>query len=383
MSYKHDIRATLFFVYCILLLACTVAYAQECSGAADCTSTDSPLGRARLLGMPQAIDTQNAEFENERFWNDHGSLVQQAWREWEMKHATTLSDFNNDVKERRWMNSSLLDAIDDAFANPSEESEAAVKSLWTNSGGRNQVLPKGVYATQLLSPSGVSYLRKLIDVASLSGIPTRRPNGMNRHGMIVDSNVYGAVPVQPLVETVEEIIDRILRPVGRMLFQDRIGCEDDLDYYAFTISYDGTEMSTMQSKDMDLKEHRDASVVTLNINLNLPEENYEGSEVFFRGYPAADSWSSDVFGTNSKDEDGGGTVTFSPGMAIIHLGAHRHGALPIMFDDSGNNSEGNQTSGKRFNLVVWLFGELGDVRIAPYSNDEQLTAKQRWHGCNQ
>ena len=172
-----------------------------------------------------------------------------------------------------------------------------------------------------------------------------------------------------------------------MLFQDRIGCEDDLDYYAFTISYDGTTTNTrsIQSKDMELKEHRDASVVTLNINLNLPEENYGGSEVFFRGYPAADSWSSsDLFASNSKDEeDGGGTVTFSPGMAIIHLGSHRHGSLPINSAHSNSNSEGKQPNdGKRFNLVIWLFGTLGDVRIAPYSKDEQLTADQRWYGCN-
>ena len=339
--------------------------------------------------MPQAIDTQNAEFENESFWNEHGSVIQQAWREWEMEHATTLSDLKDDVKERGWMNPTLLEAIDDAFANPSEESEAVVKSLWTNSGGtNNQVMPKGVYATPLLSPRGVTYLRNLFDLASVSGIPTRRPNGMNRHGMILDSNVNGAVPVQPLVETVEEIIDRIVRPVGRMLFQDRIGCDDDLEYYSFTISYDGgtDTTSTMQSKDMELKEHRDASVVTLNINLNLPEENYEGSEVFFREYPAADnSWSSDVLRENSKDdEDGGGTVTFSPGMGVIHLGAHRHGAHPITFDDSDNNSEGKHSSGgKRFNLVIWLFGPMGDVRIAPYAEEEQLTAKQRWHGCNQ
>jgi hypothetical protein len=168
-----------------------------------------------------------------------------------------------------------------------------------------------------------------------------------------------------------------------MLFQDRIGCEDDLEYYAFTISYDGTSASGTQSKDMELKEHRDASVVTLNINLNLPEEEYGGSDVFFRGYPAADGWSSsDFFAENSKDEDGGGTVSFSPGTAIIHLGAHRHGSLPISTAHSDRDSEGKQTrGGKRFNLVIWMFGKNGDVRIAPYSEEEQLTIKERWRGC--
>jgi len=385
MSYKLAVTANfMFLIVCSLLLACTVAYAQQSSGITDAcnTSTDSPLELARLLRMPQAIDTQNAEFENESFYNEHGSLIQEAWKEWEIEHATTLSILNDDVKEQGWIETSLAKAIDDAFTNPSEETEAAVKSLWTNNKkGTNKVLPKGVYATQLLSPRGVSYLRNLFDLASTSGIPTRRPNGMNRYGVILDSNVHGAVPVQPLVEAVEEIIDRIVRPVGRMLFQDRIGCEDDMDYYAFTISYDGTSASSTQSKDMELKEHRDASVVTLNINLNLPEEEYGGSDVFFRGYPAADGWSSsDFFAENSRDEDGGGTVSFSPGTAIIHLGAHRHGSLPITTAHSDSNSEGKQTSGgKRFNLVIWMFGKNGDVRIAPYSEEEQLTIKERWH----
>jgi hypothetical protein len=386
MSYKHSMTTNfMLLMVCSLLLACTVAFAQQSSGMTDAcnTSTDSPLELARVLRMPQAIDTQNAEFENESFYNEHGSLIQEAWKEWEIEHATTLSNLNDDVKEQGWMETSLAKAIDDAFTNPSEETEAAVKSLWTNNKGPNKFLPKGVYATQLLSPRGVSYLRNLFDLASTSGIPTRRPNGMNRYGVILDSNVHGAVPVQPLVEAVEEIIDRIVRPVGRMLFQDRIGCEDDLDYYAFTISYDGTSASSTQSKDMELKEHRDASVVTLNINLNLPEEEYGGSDVFFRGYPAADGWSSsDFFAENSRDEDSGGTVSFSPGTAIIHLGAHRHGSLPITTAHSDSNSEGKQTSGgKRFNLVIWMFGKNGDVRIAPYSEEEQLTIKERWHGA--
>ena len=337
--------------------------------------------------MPQAMGTNNAEFENESFYNEHGPLIHEAWKEWETSHATALSDFNNVIKDEGWLDASLASSIDAAFVNPTEESEAAVKSIWSN---KSQVLPKGVYATQLLSSKGIAYIRNLFDHAAASGIPTRRPNGMNRHGVIVDRNVYGAVPVEPLVKVVEEIIDRIVRPVGRMLFQDRIGCDDDLDYYAFTIRYDGAEnendddvnaSSTHQSKDMELKEHRDASVVTLNINLNLPEEGYGGSEVFFRGYPSADGSGSEVFAATKNDEDDGGTVTFNPGMAIIHLGAHRHGSLPITTAHSSSDNAG-QTAGKRFNLVIWLFGRNGDVRIAPYLESEQLNAAQRWRGCN-
>merc|ERR1739841_275555 len=126
-----------------------------------------------------------------------------------------------------------------------------------------------------------------------------------------------------------------------MLFKDRVGCEDDLEYFAFTIRYDGTDDNGVNNigtdhdanslkRDFELKEHRDASVVTLNINLNLPDEGYGGSEVYFREYPSEESTADNIISSNEGDSrKDGGTVQFSPGMAIIHLGAHRHGSLPI------------------------------------------------------
>jgi hypothetical protein len=354
-------------IFCILSFVSVVRSSDE--SVCNDSQRLSSLAQVRQLEVPQAMATSNAEYENESFYNEHGTLLKDAWKEW----ATTLSDFNDEG----WMEASLASSIDGAFLDPSEESEAAVKSKWTDMTN----LPKGVYATQVLTPKGISYIRNLFDHAGASGIPTRRPNGMNRNGVIVDRNVNGAVPLEPLVKVVEEIIDRIARPVGRLLFKDRIGCDDDIDYYAFTIQYDGSESETNDNvKDKELKEHRDASVVTLNINLNLPSEGYEGSEVFFRGYPSADGYGTDLFEVE-KDEENGGAVKFTPGMAIIHLGAHRHGSLPITAEHF-NSDRGEQVVGKRFNLVIWLFGKNGDVRIAPYTKMEQLTATERWRGCN-
>jgi hypothetical protein len=134
-----------------------------------------------------------------------------------------------------------------------------------------------------------------------------------------------------------------------------------------------------------LKEHRDASVVTMNVNLNLPEEDqYSGSQVFFRDFPSV---SNDEATSVVDDDDNGGTVRFTPGMAIVHLGAHRHGSLPITTTTliSGNDDERSSvvaTRGKRYNLVIWLFGKDGDVRIAPYKMEEQMNVIQRWRGCN-
>ena len=59
------------------------------------------------------------------------------------------------------------------------------------------------------------------------------------------------------------------------------------------------------------------------------------------------------------------TVEFTPGMALIHKGSLRHAALPIR-------------TGRRENLIVWLFGEDGVVRVAPYAESEQMGIAERW-----
>jgi len=354
----------------------------------------SPLELARNLQAPLAADTLHAEFEHASFWDDNGPLLHNAWKEWEENHEADFEISDHDDDDDEFIEPSLSRAIGNAFRDPSEETESKVKSLWKNNSGDDGPLPKGVYATQLLTPSGISRIRDLLDMATSSGIPTRRPNGMNRHGVIVDSDVHGAVSIKSLVRLVEgEVINQVVRPVGRMLFPDRIGPGDDVEYFAFTIRYDGSDDhdendsetdrdrdANKPKRDFELKEHRDASVVTLNINLNLPEEGFAGSEVFFREYPSEElntmTFDDEHDPPPRNGKERGGTVRFSPGMAIIHLGAHRHGSLPI---SASTSKDGN---GKRYNLVIWLFGKDGDVRISPYEKEEQMNISERWRGAS-
>ena len=56
---------------------------------------------------------------------------------------------------------------------------------------------------------------------------------------------------------------------------------------------------------------------------------------------------------------------FAPGEAILHLGGQYHFAQPI-------------TSGERVNLIVWLFGKHGVVRVAPQDESDLLKPHQRW-----
>ena len=322
LTLMHQVSALVLLSQASLIIAgdgsCIDPDSSSCIDADPFFS--SPLHRARQLQQPLATDTKNAEFENSSFWDENGILIQDAWKQWEEENIDTDVDISLE-----FINPTLSSALNDAFDNPSEETESIVKSRWASSSSDNgQDLPKGVYSTQLITSSGISHIRNLLDMATgLSGIPTRRPNGMNRHGCIIDAEVYGAVSAKSLVQLVEEeIINRVVRPVGRLLFPDRVGCNDDIEYFAFTIRYDGSDddddgvVDSTPKKDFELKEHRDASIVTLNINLNLPEEGYDGSGVFFREYPSEEDQNDSI---NNKS-DGGGSVHFIPGMAIIHLG---------------------------------------------------------------
>ena len=57
-------------------------------------------------------------------------------------------------------------------------------------------------------------------------------------------------------------------------------------------------------------------------------------------------------------------MSFEAGIAIIHRGQHRHEATRL-------------TSGERINLVVWIFGDGGSVRISEYPEDKRHTEEER------
>ena len=95
-------------------------------------------------------------------------------------------------------------------------------------------------------------------------------------------------------------------------------------------------------------------MATLNVCLGY--DNFTGGNISFRADDSAGH------GQNSR---GTGDIEMKPGIAMIHKGQHRHAAMPI-------------TKGRRVNLIVWLMGKGGYVRVMPYSPKEQLTSKDRW-----
>ena len=155
----------------------------------------------------------------------------------------------------------------------------------------------------------------------------------------------------------EGIVKDYVRPLAEMIFPEHIAHEDAEENYAFIVDYQRDPSDILEEKDfdIDLKEHRDSSIATLNVCLGYG--NFTGGNIHFR----ADDHGG--FGQNSK---GTGEVVMSPGLAMLHKGQHRHAAMPI-------------TGGRRVNLIVWLMGKGGYVRVMPYSADEQLTGVERWN----
>ena len=293
----------------------------------------SYLKQARALKAPTALTESGGEAEGLEFWNQHATLIRNAWSEWETSQGDELPSLDDEAI----YDPTLREAVKAAWKDPAKEE--AIRPMW------QEVVPS-VYTCQLLQPDRIADIRAYIDAASDAGIPTRRPNGMNRYGLILDPNTEGAVVIDGLDKFYQNLVNEYMRRLGRLFFPEYMQPPDDVESYAFTIRY-------REGEDVALREHSDASLITMNINLNIPsrqnETNCEGSTLYFVD---------DETGEHHE-------VKFRPGMAVLHRGMTRHAAQPIV-------------QGERTNLVVWLFGQHGYVRFVPYEEHERMTPRQRW-----
>jgi hypothetical protein len=331
--------------------------------------------------------TDHGEAEGAEWWLQHEDLLQQAWEEWTgivsapSRTSAKLPSLNDTL-----INPILRALVRQAWNDPTTELEDDIKSLWDETMSSSPMTPSHfdeastnnvLVHKQLFTREGVEAVRTHLDAYMDSQIPLRRPNAMNRYGILFDPSVPGSVgSTTPLMVFLTELVDEYIRPLGRLFFPSFVGEDDDAKFYAFSIRYSADE-------DIHLKEHSDASVVTLNLNLNLPHEDFSGSSIYFVR-PSTKKSGSDNFqqqGEKSQRkhqqqltantsvtvpiEDCRQEIRFGPGMALLHRGMTRHAALPL-------------ENGSRQNLVVWLYGRDDSVRIAPYEVHEQLTLQQRW-----
>ncbi|GAB5362806.1 hypothetical protein AAMO2058_000830300 [Amorphochlora amoebiformis] len=286
------------------------------------TAESSSLDKARELVPPKPSATKGGETEDLGFWTKHMELLDSAWKEFGLRHNLHLNVTNTTVFDilTPEMRSALVKAIN----NPTESTKRGIVNLW-------QEAAPGIYVSnKLFNSQFLLSLRNSLHLLQGSHIPSRRPNGMNRYGLILaqenESSKFAYEPLGGLFQqALADINTHILQPLCLVLFGYFVRKRDISEVYAFTIRYSHGE-------DIKLGEHRDASAVTLNVNLNI-HDTFQGSAVEF---PAEKI-----------------SVNFEPGTAIFHLGRLRHRTLPLL-------------KGTRDNLVVWLHGRNGFVREAPY-----------------
>lgn len=286
----------------------------------------SPLERARATRRPTRKEMLQRTASVQQFWFQNKALFQEAWAQWDV---ATGQEFTLD---RSLYDPQLREAIEQAWADPSKE--IAVKDLW------KEVFP-GVYEAQFFDPARLSVLRDYLETVADADIPLRPPYGisLNRGGAMLDSRSEGYLAAPKFQAFYRDLMDACMRPISRLLFPDIVGY--DTQTFGFSIQWQA-------DADTALRAHTDASSVTLNLNLNLPGEEFSGSGVRF-------------FDRETRQV---AELGFAPGKALIHHGSVPHESMPI-------------TKGERTNFVLWLYGDNGQVPLAGAPFDD-IDAKARW-----
>ena len=286
-----------------------------------------PLEQARAIARPSRDAMLQRDMSVYHFWNENKTLFKDAWAEWD--DGLSIEEYPID---ETMYDSKLCDAVAKAWADPT--TEAGVKNLW------REVFP-GVYEAQFFDPDRLVHLRQYLAKAEASGIPVRPPYGisLNRGGAMLDCRSDGYFAAPRFQEFYSGLMERYMRPISRLLFPDVVGY--DSQTFGFSIQW-------QPETDTSLRAHTDASAVTLNINLNLPHEHFEGSGVRF-------------FDRQTQQIR---ELSFAPGTALIHHGSVPHETIPI-------------TDGERSNFVLWLYGDNGQT--PPFGVVQKtISAQDRW-----
>ena len=175
----------------------------------------------------------------------------------------------------------------------------------------------GLYALTPLSPERLRDLSAEIGRfhawCRANGAEVDPPNSMNTYGAAFDFLGVDSAPLRAAVA-----------PFARLLFTPQGGAAIDEDH-TFIVSY-------ARGYDIDLGFHADDAEVTLNLCLG---DTFAGGDLYFEGQRCEAHRQ-----TGCSDADRF-VWRHTPGVALLHAGAHRHGALPL-------------TEGARNNLIVWM-----------------------------
>ena len=276
----------------------------------SCDGSCNALSRARALmpSMQKAIVRHGGDVENYAWWEQNRSLFDEAWK---LFGQGTPEVYHHDSEHFVPQTSWLFDV--NGINTPIAKEKIT------------EVVP-GVYSFPLFTEAFCTALLDELDLLNAAGIPMRRPNGMNRYGAILSHLRFDGL--------LDGLLEKVVKPLGTMLYPDCCGPNDCEEAYGFTVRY-------TEDEDLELAEHSDTSNVTLNICLG---REFTGGDLYFKGVRYTDSW-------HQQDRH---DVKHRPGHAVLHLGGHIHAAQQL-------------TTGERTNLILWATARGGKVRIVPVS----------------
>ena len=167
----------------------------------------------------------------------------------------------------------------------------------------------GVFTFPMFTLKTCDLILQELDCYNASGLPSPRPNSMNKYGLILNS--IG------LEDSFARLQQDVLNQISRLLFPE-IGLQLDA-HHTFLVQYTPGE-------DLGLDMHTDDSDVTFNICLG---REFTGAKLNLCGR----------FGTTQHRQHMN-SYSHIKGGCVVHLGKQRHGAANI-------------ESGERVNLIIW------------------------------
>lgn len=169
----------------------------------------------------------------------------------------------------------------------------------------------GIFAFDLFTTKFCEALVKEIDSFEATSLPCRRPNTMNRLGLVVND-----IGLEPLMT---QLLNCLLSPMCAALYPNEMVVSALDFHHSFCVQYN-------TKSDAGLDMHHDASEATLNVCLG---REFTGAGLRFCGnFGSGDHRVQQHVHEHVK------------GRAILHLGRQRHGADDI-------------ATGERINLIVW------------------------------
>lgn len=178
----------------------------------------------------------------------------------------------------------------------------------------------GIYSFRMLTDAAceglIAEIEHYVRESENARVPVRRPNSMNKYGVVV--NEMG------MERAIDALQNEILSPVAEALFPKQ-GGGALTSHHSFVVQY-------QEGKDLGLDLHTDDSDVTFNVCLG---KTFTGAGLTFCGVLGAE-----VARGAAPHRKQTCAYSHEKGRAVVHLGAHRHGA-----DDL--------ETGERLNLILW------------------------------